>query len=343
MIRPPVPASSRLIRLAPVLAAALIVAASALLAGPINPPPGPVVSTNKTLQEVEPRIAINLANTPGDADSTFRISQPGSYYLTGNLNVSNVKSGIEIAASNVTIDLMGFTLTGTSITLDGVRTSIACDNITIRNGTLLSFGGSGIDLSVGGSGSGHLIENVIASSNSNNGIKTANVGRVLDSFATNNTAAGIIVANSGRVERCISYFNSGLGIQAGASCVIANNIVSITGQDGILAAGQCEVSHNRCDNAGILALGLSAGIHATTGLNTIHNNDCSTCEIGVKVDGTRSIIARNSCNSNTTNWTIAVGNIIAPIVNGATNAAAVNGNTYTGNMGTTDPNANFSY
>src|SRR5215470_13825947 len=71
--------------------------------GPLNPPAGPVASTYKTLSEVEPRVAINAANTPGDANSTYRIAQAGSYYLTGNLSGEAGKSCIEIDASNVTL------------------------------------------------------------------------------------------------------------------------------------------------------------------------------------------------------------------------------------------------
>ncbi|HEX8877066.1 MAG TPA: hypothetical protein VF777_09980 [Phycisphaerales bacterium] len=62
------------------------------LAGPLSPPDGPVMSTGKTLTEVEPRIALTLANTPGDTigsgDATpsfFKSTSHGSYYLTGKL------------------------------------------------------------------------------------------------------------------------------------------------------------------------------------------------------------------------------------------------------------------
>src|SRR5262245_28304173 len=75
-------------------------------AGDLNPPPGPVGATMKTLREVEPRTAINATNTPGDAGSLFVITQPGSYYLTGNVTVNGM-AGIKISASNVTIDLNG--------------------------------------------------------------------------------------------------------------------------------------------------------------------------------------------------------------------------------------------
>jgi hypothetical protein len=101
-----------------------------MLAGPLQPAVGPVVSTGKTLTSLEPRTEINASNTPGDANSIFRITQPGSYYVSGNIAASGARSAIEIAASNVTIDLTGFTLSS-FITNDG-----AINNITIRNGTV---------------------------------------------------------------------------------------------------------------------------------------------------------------------------------------------------------------
>ena len=65
------------------------------IAGDLNPPAGSVAPTMKTLDEVEPRIAINAVNTPGDSNSVYRISQPGSYYLTGNVTAPAGDSAIE--------------------------------------------------------------------------------------------------------------------------------------------------------------------------------------------------------------------------------------------------------
>lgn len=52
-------------RVIAVSSCALMLAASAglLIAGPLNPPGGPVASSMKTLSEVEPRIVINATNT----------------------------------------------------------------------------------------------------------------------------------------------------------------------------------------------------------------------------------------------------------------------------------------
>ena len=77
----------------PLVVAALLLVPAFAVAGPLNPPAGAISSTAKTLVEVEPRTAISSTNTPGDADSQFRITAPGSYYLTGNIaGVANRKA-----------------------------------------------------------------------------------------------------------------------------------------------------------------------------------------------------------------------------------------------------------
>ncbi|MBU4448351.1 MAG: hypothetical protein KKD99_07175, partial [Proteobacteria bacterium] len=42
----------------------------------------------------------------------YTISSPGFYYLGGNLTYSGTGSAISVDADNVTLDLMGFSLTG---------------------------------------------------------------------------------------------------------------------------------------------------------------------------------------------------------------------------------------
>lgn len=93
-----------------VVLAAVTSLGNAALAGPMTPPPGAPKATMKTLAEVEPRVAINATNTPGDADSVYRITQPGSYYLTGDLTGAPGKYTIQVEADGVTIDLNGYTM-----------------------------------------------------------------------------------------------------------------------------------------------------------------------------------------------------------------------------------------
>ena len=154
------------------LASAGLVASTALLtvAGPLSPPAGPVASTYKTLTEVEPRTPISLATTPGDADSLFKITQPGSYYLTGNITGVAGRHGIEIAASGVTLDLNGFALRGVVGSFDAVTAGLhGLENIAVVNGTVKDWGGDGIDLA-SNPATICRVERVLAKDNTGTGI-----------------------------------------------------------------------------------------------------------------------------------------------------------------------------
>ncbi len=96
-------------------------------------PPGAPAPTMRTLEQVQPRTPIT--NVP------YTITQPGSYYLTANLTSDT--RGVRIGASGVTLDLMGFTLTGNSSEWDGVYVDGTTDNlirdVVVRNGILRGF------------------------------------------------------------------------------------------------------------------------------------------------------------------------------------------------------------
>lgn len=90
---------------APLCLSVLIVLGAVAVAGDLNPPFGPVLPTMKTIQQAEPRIPIDTL--------PFTISQPGSYYLTGDLTpLSSGSNGVEINSDHVTLDLNGFAIHG---------------------------------------------------------------------------------------------------------------------------------------------------------------------------------------------------------------------------------------
>lgn len=73
----------------------------------------------------------------------YTIKNQGFYYLTGNLSYSGTGNGITVASDNVTIDLMGFCLTGPGSSIVPARVGIYLfdgiivhNNVTVRNGTL---------------------------------------------------------------------------------------------------------------------------------------------------------------------------------------------------------------
>ena len=333
---------------------------SAFTQGSLTPPGAPA-PTMKTLDQAEPRIEINATNTPGDADSLFRISQPGAYYLTGNITGVTALKGIEIAASNVTIDLNGFLLMGVGGTLDGISASGTRTNITIRNGAISGFGQDGIDLFADGLCTGALLENLHVSNNTLDGITTgvATVVRnctangngasgfnplgaslVVNCSAANNIADGFATGTPGAlIIGCIARGNDGDGFSVALGSLVADCAAIQNTGDGIQVFADCTVRGNTCTGNG--SGGDGAGIHVINNDNRIEGNSCTDADRGIDVDAGGNFIVRNTCSGNTTNWDVVAGNVILVVT--ATTSPAVTGNAGGTAPGSTDPNANFTY
>lgn len=118
-------------------------------AGPLNPPAGPIAPTGKTVQEIYDKIArtdvgfaeprIPVQSLPGSATAQYVISQPGSYYLTGNIQGVAGKVCIEIAADDVILDLSGYQLQGTAGALQAIKATGTRTGIAVRNGTVSNW------------------------------------------------------------------------------------------------------------------------------------------------------------------------------------------------------------
>jgi len=364
--------------LAAAVVSAALLGSTALLtiAGPLSPPAGPVASTYRTLTEVEPRTPISATTTPGDGDSLFRIIQPGSYFLTGNLAGVAGRHGIEIAASDVAIDLMGFTLQGVPGSLDGIRTSgTGYFRITVRRGVVAGFGGAGVHLSANEC----RVEGVTASENGESGILAVDGSIVVDCIARDNAEWGIRVYQGGVIQRCSASGNAG-GIHSGvASTVTASgayqnsasgfealesvitaciaydngdhgfelyNASTITDcaarlndLDGIRIRYYCVVRANACTSNGSNNAG--ANIRAVLANSRIEANNCSGGSRGIDAD-TDNFITRNTCATVATPYFVAAGNVCLA-VSATTNAVAINGASGGAPIGSTDPNANFSF
>ena len=386
----------------------LLAAGGLLYAGPLDPPAGPVAPTYKTLTEVEPRTAINATNTPGDATSLFKITQRGSYYLTGNITGVVGKHGVEIVASGVTLDLNGFDLVGIPAmgAFDGVSVTVAgLTNIAVVNGSVRNWGGDGVDLrtviltdcrvegvyasgnasngiSAGNGGTlancsansntgsgfstgiGCTLVNCSARSNTGTGISTSFGCTLTNCSATTNGGAGFTTSATCTLNNCAADANTGNGISTGAGCTVANcsassnlasGINAATGTtvadctarantlDGILCSSGCVIHLNTCSGNGNGA-GDGAGIHATQSDNRIEGNNCTGADRGIDVDAASNFIIKNTCSGNTTDWDILANNVYGPILDRRVPiSAAVLGVSGPGSLGTTDPNANFTY
>lgn len=140
-----------------------------------------------------------MTNTPGDADSVYRIVSPGSYYLTGTLFGVVGKHGIEIASSGVTLDLNGFELRGITGTLSGVYASVSnLENIEVRNGSIRYWGSWGIDLATR-----------FAFNCSVSGIR-----------ARGNGQDGVFAGKHTTISDCVAYANGVMGIRTSTGCTV---------------------------------------------------------------------------------------------------------------------------
>ena len=222
-----------------VIASMIIVGFAVLVTGGnLNPTSAPA-PTMKTLDQVEARIPI--AGNPYGA-SVYQITQPGSYYLTGDRLAAPGEYGIQITASNVTVDLNGYTLREMSsasgrsgIYIDGA------DNVEIRNGTIRDFPEAGITSSgdqiriynlrilnnglsgINMSGDNNQVCGCTVSGNGATGIYAYNNSRVCDNTCSGNVGAGIFARYGSVVSGNSCYENQDYGISTRDSLVIGNS------------------------------------------------------------------------------------------------------------------------
>jgi hypothetical protein len=335
--------------------AALTAAAGFLLAGPLNPPAGPVASSYKTLTEVEPRTALSAANTPGNSNAVFVITAPGSYYLTGNLQVPAGENGIVVGTFPVTIDLNGFSIMGASGALSGVTANgIYLYNVTVKNGAVTGFATSGIDLS---SVWGAHVQNIMTStngvgiklfeglaegcdamSNTHGFVAVIGSSTFLHCTASGSAVNGFDSAGNSVFEGCTASANTSIGFNIGNNSTIRSCVAVSNGTQGIVCGSYCTVLGNQVRYSGPGY----AGIWAQSGDSDIDGNDLTGNGYGVYASGTGSLIVRNRCNGNTTDFYVLPGNRVGQIITPGTNAATINGSSG-GGLGTTDPYANLIY
>lgn len=319
----------------------LVGGAILVAAGPLNPLPGAVTSTYKTLSEVQPRTAISSVNTQGDATSVYKIVQPGSYYLTGNVTVPSGKNGIMIAAPNVTVDMGGFVISGVAGSLNGImsNSSVVGGAIVVKGGTIANMGSRGIDFNATAN---TTMTDIVALNCGSDGIDVSQYSDIRRCTAYGNGGNGISAGYGAMVSACVSYNNTGIGIIAGNVATVADCIATGNESHGIRVTYGCVATGNNCGQNG--ASGTGAGIDVFFGGNHVEGNTFSNNPIGLRVESSGNVIVRNVAKSNTTNWSIVANNVYGTIVDRSGPAsAAVAGNSAASSLGTSDANANVTY
>ncbi|MEM0983314.1 MAG: right-handed parallel beta-helix repeat-containing protein [Planctomycetota bacterium] len=185
-----------------IAALASAISLSAAAAGPLTPPAGPITSTGMTTDQIEPRTPISEATT---------ITEPGSYYLTGNLVVTG--NAIDIAVPGVTLDLNGFSIIGdgqgpdAGITVSAVGGQLP---VVIRNGFVRRFDDDGIRANA--DGADVTIERVTVD-NCFRGFDMVSESVLIDCRAVNCTDIGIRTFGRSILERCIAENGGNLGFR----------------------------------------------------------------------------------------------------------------------------------
>ncbi len=201
----------------------------ALRAGQLDPPAGPVNATGRFGTRVD------ILTLPGDPTATHVISQPGSYYLSGNLQSTAGLHGIRVHARDVTIDLNGYSIdcNGGNGVQDG---SGSGGRLVIKNGSLFN-GFAGIQI---GLAEMVIVEDVTVQDCANTGINLNIPGRggiVRNCHALSNTDLGISASGANMVIMdCVSRNNGIYGIRTTGSSLISNCLSLGSGTDDIRVA-----------------------------------------------------------------------------------------------------------
>lgn len=248
----------------------------------------------------------------------YTISQCGSYFVTDCLIGVASQHGITISASNVTLDLNGFTLGGVEGSFDGIHVVGDQENVVIHDGSVNNWGGNGIDASTVYDG---RIERVYASSNDGSGIdlgSNVDAGVIRRAIlrlctASDNGLDGIR-SRAALVDTCQTWQNGGVGFDlhstsTAVDCSSRLNQLGFNGYNsttfdrclaysnathGILVTSQCMVL--RCEslangNDAIRVEGSSNRVEACSMVGA-----CDGTMLGLNVVGTGNLLIKNSAS-----------------------------------------------
>lgn len=234
---------------------------------------------------VDGTIEINDAKVKAAGGYPYKISGKGSYRLTSNLKPPASTDGIDVSASNVTVDLNGFAIIGPGssvITPVGIS-ALSVSEVTVENGTVTGFG-IGVDL-----GDFGIVRNLHADVNGS-GIQTGNDSLVEGCTANNCTLAIEPAINCGAASTIrgnTANGNADVGIDCVSNgCVISGNTANANSVGIDCTGSGCLISGNVVFNnsTGIEASDANSGfggnvLKSTTkdfsGAHSLGNNLCS--------------------------------------------------------------------
>ncbi|MGH6693288.1 MAG: right-handed parallel beta-helix repeat-containing protein [Gammaproteobacteria bacterium] len=229
--------------------------------------------------QAEPRTPIHQSDLP------LTITAPGSYYLTESLSFSG--NAITITASDVTVDLMGFTMTGdsdTGIAIGGASARVAVLNGSIRDfAQALQLGANARLARISAYGQGDTADHMT-------GIEVGDRSSLSEVLVERFNGPGIRAGDRTLIKDCHSRSNELGGILSGAfslveGCVVGDNQDS---EQIIVGVG------STVRGCTVLGSEQGDGIDAGSGSSILNNTVSSAC-VGINLDG-GGLIRGNTVN-----------------------------------------------
>jgi parallel beta-helix repeat protein len=260
-------------------------------------------------------VSVQNGTVSGWSGHGVDLSQSANSQVVGLRSEGNTGDGIRLGVGSLLTDCNVRNNTGDGIDVVGTGTVIArC--VSTANGN------SGMNLSVGPSSISHCT----FFGNGGPGIGGgAGAVTVIDSTARGNAGIGIQLGVGSVVSRCSAFGNGDAanedGIFVGLSSNVTDCSASNNAEDGIQVSSDSFVARNQADSNGTVD---GAGIHVTGSGNRLEGNSVTDNDRGIDVDATQNLVIRNSASGNTTEYAIAGGNTVGPIVTSATIGASDN-------------------
>lgn len=250
------------------LLASFLLAPCGVVAGPIDPPAGPIAPTGKTLAQVEPRVPVGPDTTPGAPGEVYRIAQPGSYYLTGDVVGAAGLNGIRIVSPDVTLDLNGFAVVGAEGSFRGIDLQGELENVKIRNGVVRGWGNHGIDAYLDVN---CVFEGLRVVGNGRDGINAGDRASVVGCVAEGNAEQGLDVGADALLRECTAVGNALHGIRAGEGARVIDCVARGNGTPGQMGGAGIETGD------GARVTGSSAVGNQTSGIHVGSDAAVSGC------------------------------------------------------------------
>lgn len=219
--------------------------------GNLTPPPGPPAPTMKTLAQIEPRV--DILTLAGDADSEHVLSNPGSYYLSGNLSVFKT-DGLRVTAADVHIDLNGFQIVRGFGTGGGkaISLEVGAGGFSAHSGSIRGFADA---IAPKSSPPTNLRVRDLTVSQCDNGIS---LGSYLSTMATRCSVYDIASRGiqAGIISECIAAECGGLALDA---LIVSNSRGQSTGSSSGIDAFTVENSQGVSDSGAGLSVRIARG------------------------------------------------------------------------------------